>query len=70
MYRISIMEKKLYMTPAVEVVATEAEELLAGSFELNEEGGTGTVSDEIIDVPGLGRIDLLPEMPELPFEQF
>lgn len=49
------MEKKLYMTPAVEVVATEAEELLAGSFELNEEGGTGTVSDEIIDVPGLSR---------------
>ena len=65
------MEKKLYMTPAVEVVATEAEELLAGSFALDEEGGTGTVSDEIVDVPGMGRLGLdldIPDMSRLPFE--
>ena len=65
------MEKKLYMTPAVEVVATEAEELLAGSFALDEDGGTGTVSDEIVDVPGMGRLGLdldIPDMSRLPFE--
>ena len=63
------MEKKLYMTPVVEVVATEAEELLAGSFVLDEDGGTGTVSDEIVDVPGMSRLDLdIPDLSRLPFE--
>jgi len=61
------MEKKLYMTPVVEVVATEAEELLAGSFDLDENGGTGIVSDEIVDVPGMSRLDI-PDMSRLPFE--
>ena len=49
------MEKKLYMTPATEVVMTEADELLAGSITLDEDGGTGTLSDEEVDVPGLSR---------------
>ena len=62
------MEKKLYMTPEVEVVATEAEELLAGSFTLDEEGGTGTGSDDIVDIPGMSRFEILPDMSRVPFE--
>lgn len=49
------MEKKLYIAPQTEVLATEAEELLAGSINLTEEGGSGTLSDEEVDGPGLSR---------------
>jgi hypothetical protein len=49
------MEKKMYMTPAVEVLATEAEELLAGSINLGDEGGTGTLGEGEVNGPGLSR---------------
>lgn len=45
----------MYMTPAVEVLATEAEELLAGSINLGDEGGTGTLGEGEVNGPGLSR---------------
>lgn len=51
------MEKKIYMTPDVEVLSTETENLLAGSPLIDLEGGTGTLSDDETDGPGLSRED-------------
>ncbi len=47
------MEKKSYMTPDVEVLSTETENLLAGSPLIDLEGGTGTLSDEVTDGPDM-----------------
>lgn len=49
------MEKKLYITPAVEMFATEAGELLAGSINLTDEGGSGSLGEGEVNGPGLSR---------------
>lgn len=47
------MEKKAYIIPVVEVVATDAEELLAGSVTLTEEEGSASLFEEVVDLPGM-----------------
>ncbi len=49
------MEKKQYIMPQASVLVTEAEELLAGTITLNDEGGSGSLSNDEVNVPGLSR---------------
>lgn len=51
------MEKKQYIMPQASVLVTEAEELLAGTITLDGEGGSGSLSDDEVNVPGLSRED-------------
>ena len=51
------MEKKQYIMPQASVLVTEAEELLAGTITLNDEGGSGSLSNDEVNVPGLSRED-------------
>jgi hypothetical protein len=51
------MEKKQYIMPQASVLVTEAEELLAGTITLNDESGSGSLSNDEVNVPGLSRED-------------
>ena len=51
------MEKKQYIMPQASVLVTEAEELLAGTITLGDEGGSGSLSDDEVNVSGLSRED-------------
>lgn len=51
------MEKKQYIMPQASVLVTEAEELLAGTITLDDDGGSGSLSNDEVNVPGLSRED-------------
>jgi len=51
------MEKKQYIIPRPAVLFPGPEELLAGTITLNDEGGSGSLSNDEVNVPGLSRED-------------
>ena len=49
------MEKKIYETPMTEVIETEMDVLLAGSINLDDESGEGTLDDSEYNGSGMSR---------------
>ncbi|MBQ8486719.1 MAG: hypothetical protein IJ533_10510 [Prevotella sp.] len=49
------MEKKLYISPVVELETMVEETLMAGSLNLNGDSGTGTLNNTEVDAEGLNR---------------
>ena len=47
--------KKIYMTPATNIMLVELQQIMAGSFNLNEDGGTGNPSEEGAEGDALSR---------------
>lgn len=49
------MEKKLYISPVVELETMVEETLMTGSLTLDGDSGTGTLNDTEVDTEGLNR---------------
>ena len=49
------MEKKLYISPVVELETMVEETLMTGSLTLDGDSGTGTLNNTEVDTEGLNR---------------
>ena len=47
--------KKIYDNPVTDIMLIESQHILAGTFQLNDEGGTGNPSEEGAESDGLSR---------------